>query len=116
MTGLLHPAAAADRHPATHRAQVRTLPRHGKLAAVTEFGCCTYREAAEQGGSGGQAWCPKKNQRLGRTSTLATPAGRLTDHAGASSCDRSDRRGAQTWTPAGPGIAAVRLVGAERTT
>ncbi|HVV12966.1 hypothetical protein [Amycolatopsis sp.] len=32
--------------------QVRAYRRFGKPVAVTEFGCCTYRGAAERGGSG----------------------------------------------------------------
>ena len=41
-------AANAD----DYRAQIRALARHGKPAAVTEFGCCTYRGAASRGASG----------------------------------------------------------------
>jgi hypothetical protein len=36
----------------SYRALVRELTRHGKPAAVTEFGCCTYRGAADRGASG----------------------------------------------------------------
>lgn len=31
---------------------IRRLCRHGKPVAITEFGCCTYRGAAERGGMG----------------------------------------------------------------
>lgn len=35
-----------------YRAQIRSLTGHGKPAAVTEFGCCTYRGAADRGAFG----------------------------------------------------------------
>lgn len=35
-----------------YRELVRSLTTHGKPAAVTEFGCCTFRGAADRGGSG----------------------------------------------------------------
>ena len=35
-----------------YQAQIRALTGHGKPAAVTEFGCCTYRGAADRGASG----------------------------------------------------------------
>jgi hypothetical protein len=37
---------------ATYREQLRAYHRFGKPVAVTEFGCCTYRGAAERGGTG----------------------------------------------------------------
>jgi hypothetical protein len=37
---------------AGYRDQIRDLTRHGKPAAVTEFGCCTYRGAASRGAAG----------------------------------------------------------------
>ncbi|GAB3413294.1 hypothetical protein [Flindersiella endophytica] len=40
------------RNAATFREEVRSLHRHGLPVAVTEFGCCTYRGAADLGGSG----------------------------------------------------------------
>jgi hypothetical protein len=33
-------------------AGIRRLSRHGKPVAITEFGCCTYRGAADRGGLG----------------------------------------------------------------
>ena len=35
-----------------YREQIRALTKHGKPAAVTEFGCCTYRGAADRGATG----------------------------------------------------------------
>lgn len=35
-----------------YRAQIRSLTGHGKPAAVTEFGCCTFRGAADRGAAG----------------------------------------------------------------
>jgi hypothetical protein len=37
---------------ATFRDELRAHHRHGKPVAVTEFGCCTYRGAADAGGEG----------------------------------------------------------------
>ena len=37
---------------ATYREQLRAYHRFGKPVAVTEFGCCAYRGAADQGGAG----------------------------------------------------------------
>jgi hypothetical protein len=37
---------------AGYRDQVRALTRHGKPAVVTEFGCCTFRGAADAGALG----------------------------------------------------------------
>lgn len=37
---------------ATYRQQLRTYLATGKPVAVTEFGCCTYRGAADRGGMG----------------------------------------------------------------
>ncbi|MGW3570328.1 hypothetical protein ACWDSL_41785 [Streptomyces sp. NPDC000941] len=42
--------AAHNAH--TFREQIRSLHQHGKPVAVTEFGCCTYRGAADRGGRG----------------------------------------------------------------
>jgi len=47
----------ADAYRAAHnagrfRAEIRDLHRHGKPVAVTEFGCCTYRGAADRGARG----------------------------------------------------------------
>ncbi|MGW4696739.1 hypothetical protein ACWEO1_30670 [Kitasatospora cineracea] len=40
------------RNAATFRDRIGALHRHGKPVAVTEFGCCTYRGAADRGGRG----------------------------------------------------------------
>ncbi len=37
---------------AAYRGQIRALTAHGRPAAVTEFGCCTYRGAADRGAQG----------------------------------------------------------------
>ncbi|MFI9202563.1 abortive infection protein [Streptomyces sp. NPDC053048] len=37
---------------ATYAQKVRALHRHGKPVVITEFGCCTFTGAKEQGGSG----------------------------------------------------------------
>ena len=52
-------AANASRY----RAQIRGLTGHGKPAAVTEFGCCTFRGAADRGGTG---WTIVSGQRAER--------------------------------------------------
>ncbi len=45
--------AYRDKSNATgYRAQIRGLTGHGKPAAVTEFGCCTFRGAADHGAAG----------------------------------------------------------------
>ena len=42
-----------DRHNAAdYRDQLRSYLAHGKPVAITEFGCCTYRGAADRGGLG----------------------------------------------------------------
>lgn len=48
---------AADAYRAAHNAptyleEIRGLRRHGLPVVVTEFGCCTYRGAADRGGRG----------------------------------------------------------------
>ncbi|MEJ3749080.1 hypothetical protein WEI85_38175 [Actinomycetes bacterium KLBMP 9797] len=48
---------AVDAYRATHNAntfrdEIRALHRHGRPVAVTEFGCCTYRGAADRGARG----------------------------------------------------------------
>lgn len=48
---------SADAYRAAHNAdsfreEVRALHRHGLPVAVTEFGCCAYRGAADLGGRG----------------------------------------------------------------
>lgn len=47
-------ADVADRYRDSIRAFVMQAHAQGKPAAITEFGCCTYRGAAEQGGRGDQ--------------------------------------------------------------
>jgi hypothetical protein len=42
--------AAHNAH--TFREEIRGLHRHGRPVVVTEFGCCTYRGAADMGGRG----------------------------------------------------------------
>jgi len=44
---LPRPAQRAD-----YRDQLRSYLAHGKPVAITEFGCCTYRGAADRGGLG----------------------------------------------------------------
>ncbi|MFG1999277.1 hypothetical protein ACGFNU_09040 [Spirillospora sp. NPDC048911] len=41
-----------ESNEATYAKEVRALHRHGKPVVITEFGCCTYRGAEKQGGSG----------------------------------------------------------------
>ncbi|TDC72603.1 hypothetical protein E1193_27360 [Micromonospora sp. KC606] len=48
---------AVDAYRAAHnvdtfRQEIRDLHRHGRPVAVTEFGCCTYRGAADRGARG----------------------------------------------------------------
>jgi hypothetical protein len=45
-------AYRAAHNAATFREEIRDLHRHGRPVAVTEFGCCTYRGAADLGGRG----------------------------------------------------------------
>jgi hypothetical protein len=45
-------AYRAAYNAATFREEIRGHFRHGKPVAATEFGCCTYRGAADQGGMG----------------------------------------------------------------
>lgn len=45
-------AYRAAHNAATFPEQIRDLHRHGRPVAVTEFGCCTYRGAADRGGRG----------------------------------------------------------------
>ena len=45
-------AYRAAHNAATFREQIRELHRHGRPVAVTEFGCCTYRGAADRGARG----------------------------------------------------------------
>lgn len=40
------------RNAGRFREEIRELHRHGKPVAITEFGCCTYRGAADRGGGG----------------------------------------------------------------
>jgi hypothetical protein len=40
------------KNKSTYVDKVRSLHRHGKPVVITEFGCCTFRGAAELGGSG----------------------------------------------------------------
>ena len=42
----------AAHNAATFREEIRDLHRHGRPVAVTEFGCCTYRGAADRGARG----------------------------------------------------------------
>ncbi|HEY3683894.1 MAG TPA: hypothetical protein VGL93_12675 [Streptosporangiaceae bacterium] len=45
-------AYRAKRNRDTYRDELRSYRAHGLPVAVTEFGCCTYRGAADQGGRG----------------------------------------------------------------
>ncbi|MFI7135809.1 hypothetical protein ACIBQ1_59900 [Nonomuraea sp. NPDC050153] len=45
-------AYRSAQNAATYREELRALHRHGLPVAVTEFGCCTYRGAADRGGRG----------------------------------------------------------------
>jgi hypothetical protein len=45
-------AYRAAHNAATFREQIRDLHRHGRPVAITEFGCCTYRGAADRGARG----------------------------------------------------------------
>ncbi|GAA1625729.1 hypothetical protein GCM10009733_023000 [Nonomuraea maheshkhaliensis] len=45
-------AYRAARNAATFREEIRDLHRHGRPVVITEFGCCTYRGAADKGGAG----------------------------------------------------------------
>ena len=45
-------AYRAARNAATYREEIRDLHRHGRPVVITEFGCCTYRGAADRGGVG----------------------------------------------------------------
>lgn len=45
-------AYRSERNSPTYREEMRALFDHGKPVAVTEFGCCTYRGAADRGAGG----------------------------------------------------------------
>lgn len=45
-------AYRAAGNAATYRDEIRALHRHGRPVAIAEFGCCTYRGAADRGGTG----------------------------------------------------------------
>ena len=56
----------------TYREDLRRQFRHGKPVVITEFGCCTYRGAADRGGLGWAIVSPTPSRASSTATTSAT--------------------------------------------